>query len=535
MGISARIGNRRLPPLTYTVTEASSPVAVTDSTGQVGSFTIALAGLLDPSMALQYKDEPIVLSDTRRGTIEGTVLGVSIARDTGQVVLSCISRLGALNLYAVTAAPYSGTLEGALTYYFSLARLTNFRIDPRLAAKRVSLIGWTGELWYNLKMLASAHSFEMTLVSGVVLVRPLRERTAIRNRDVNRTISLPGTQTAAFVEVFEYETRRITGELLYPADGWSPEVPIISVNAGETVTQNLETQASVSYVAQPVCVTTVTRYHASSSVYTVSGSDGKPISPTAWRERGGSLSVTISEDQQSLVLRVTGPRGLSDAKGVELTSYSIAMSSGTSERYSSLRIVGEGVQFTKTKRRFATGVPLERAAQEVGITIDNPNLTSVQDVYDAGARAARAYSGRQMQLSASVTAINRLGDSGVMSRPTYKEVKAAFPGKTYAQVKAAYAGMSYADVGAQWSATTQDVFENQVFGNAGGARLHDDATGKKFRIRTANHTPGTTSVEADEDTLYADAKERFAGMTYAQVKAFYAGMTYRQAAFKGLA
>src|SRR5690606_7621274 len=137
--------------------------------------------------------------------------------------------------------------------------------------------------------------------------------------------------------------------------GWTEEVTIINVNAGEYVEQELLLSASVSSIQQPVMQTFVSREHSTSSVYTVVGDDGLPITPAAWSSRGGSLSVVINPDTTSLTVKIQAPHGLPNKDGKEVQTYGVALSAeSTAGRYSTLRILGSGVAYDRELVRIAS-------------------------------------------------------------------------------------------------------------------------------------------------------------------------------------
>lgn len=532
-------GKRKLFPGAFSVKESSTPLASSDSTGAVGSFTISIATGEDPAQWLMTKGSPISFSDSRRGLISGSVQGIDPDYASGQTAFTCLSRLAELNVYNVRAMPFVGTLGEALRYYFGLADVTErIEIHADIAKIPVVILGWQGELWFKLKQFAAAYSFEIALISDIIVVRPIRTRIAISDRDASRAVSAPGTQLAYSVEVYYYDARPLNRSLVYPQDGWNPEVSIITVTAGETVEHDLSGDFSLLEVEQPVCVYEVTPEYNASSVYTVVGNDGIPVTPSAWTGAGGGVFLQISDDSEKLTAIITAPKGLPDINGKELTSFSLAMSSGPSEgRYSSLRVVGSGIVYRKEKLTFKTGVPRDRAPQEVGITIDNPCITSKQTAFDVGVRTATRYNGLTLSLGGTVTAVNRLGDKGIARRPSYAEVKAQVGTMTFAAARAhpLFAGKTFQQVVDVLAAQSEAEFENQAFGNAAGARVWDPKTRRWFRIREFTHAPGTSTFEAEEDTTFADAKDRYKGMTYAEVKAKFAGLTYREVLMKGLA
>lgn len=545
MGFKVEIGGFTHELKGFSVEEASTPLSVGDSTGQVGTINLDIA---PPDTSLETRDNypaiygpqmmigrEVTLTDTRKGFTLGHVVSVSSGSPAGWS-LTCETRLGFLNIYDVQAQPFVGSLEDAFAYYLSLAGITTeLFVDPAVATRPVVFPGWHGELWFNLKQMSAALDCDISLVSGVILLRPIRVRVATRGRDISRSMEVSGS-TAQSVEVYRYDNRPITDQLVYPPGGWSEEVTVINVNAGETVEQEIELSASVSSIQQPVMQTFVSKGHSSSSVFTVVGDDGFPITPSAWNARGGSLRIDINPDTTSLTVHVTAPTGLPNANGEEIGVYGIALSADESTgRYSTLRIVGSGVSFDKQLHTFQTGLTLQEAGTEVGTTVDNPFISSLNQVYSAGTRVARQYKGRSMTISGSVIAVNQLGDSGAAQYPSYGFVQALHAGKTYAQVQTEYAGQTYGQIRQGLFDLVRDQFENQVFGNVSGARVWDKLTRRWYRVRAATLSPGPISFTGAEDDLtHGDVDAHFSGNTYGDVQALWAGLSYDQANLTGL-
>lgn len=544
----------------YSVEEAATPLTAGDSSGQVGTLTLTFP-IPDPSLTTSqatpwrflrtlgetvFIGTEVRIDDPRKGFTLGKINSANVSRDGGTLTLSGISRLGSLNVFGVQAQPYVGTLSGAFTYYLSLANITtDFFIDPDIASKPVVFPGWNGELWYNLKLMTAAVDCDISLVSGVILLRGIRKRVATSNRDINRSLTTGGGTLAQSVEVYRYDNQPITNQLVYPPRGWTPEVDILNVNAGEEQEYTLELSASVTSIQDPVMQTFVAQDYSATSVYTIVADDGLPVDPGMWAERGGSLTVSISPDTTHLIIHVRGATNVPTTSGTAATNFSVALGSDTTgNRYSTLRIVGTGVSFNKEKYTFRTGITASQTATEVGVTIDNPFISSVDDVYRSGTRAAKEFTGTSMSLSGSVTAVNRRGDSGQASYPTYAEVQAALVSilggtPTYAQVQTYYTttlGLtSYEDVQAFWYEYFRDDDVDQVFGNVQGARIYDKPSRKWYRIRQGSLRPGDIGISsADDDLTHQDIQGAYTGKTYAQVQAILSGLTYRQVEMAGI-
>lgn len=584
MGFRIDIEGMKLEASDYSVTEASTPLAAGDSSGQVGTFSITLpvpdqyvalgistggfgygegpygegpygGGEFIPIPNSPWKvirqigpqiliDKSVRILDPRKGFTLGTITAASESRDGGTVQLTGTSRLGTLNVYGIQAQPFVGSLRDAFTYYLGLAGVTtDLFVDDTIGDREVIFPGWTGELWYYLKLMSAAQDCDISLVSGVILLRPIRARIATENRDTSRTITTGSNTLAQAVEVYQYSNREITNELVYPPGGWNPEVQVLTVNAGETTEYTLELSASVSSIQAPVMQTSVAQDYNSSSVYTIVADDGLAVSPTLWADRGGSLTVSIDEDTTHLRVILTGPTGVPTTAGAAAQNFSVALGADTTgNRYSTLRIVGTGVAYSKVKKRVRTGVPASKTSTEVGVTIDNPFISTVDDLYRAGTRAAKQYAGAGMSLSGNVIAINRRGDSGVATYPTYGQVQTALETElgtpTYGDVQTYYGTLglvSYADVRQYWFEQFRDEDADQVFGNAQGARIYDRKTRRWYRIRDATLNPGGINIgSADDDLTLGDIQGLYDDLTYGDVQTMLDPFTYREVELAGM-
>lgn len=487
MGIQVTIDGVNYEVQSYLVNEASTPIASNDSSGSIGTIDdVVVNAALEP---LLLKGRSITLKDTRRGTITGTVYS-AVDSGNGTTTLSCHSRLGRLNIYNAQATPFFGTLGQAFRHYVGMAGYDlDTEVHPSLESRPVNFPGWYGELWFHLKQMAAAEQCEVALVDGVIHLRPLRSRIATDRYNVARSRTAGETPLAKAVEVYCYNTQRITNKIVYPPGGWSNDVQVITLNAGETIEQTLELSASVSSIQQPTMATFVSPDYQAASVFTAIGDDEIPIQAAQWAAYGGQLAVTINLDTTSLTLKITAPLGIANKDGKPIGSYAIALSAGTStSRYSTLRIVGSGVSFDKEKIRYHTGIGDEQSATEVGATIDNIFISTRQQAHTAGSLAAKQYSGIKIELSGEVTNI---------------------------EDQATSTGLS-------------------MFGNVSGSRVWDERTKRWYRIRSDSVGASGASFSADDDITHGDLLEMTGTMTYTQFMAKYGGMTYMDFHLKGL-
>ena len=518
MGFNVQINGVVYEASQFSVTEDATPLSAGDSFGSVGSFTMTVLapGVSDraPSVpdgklfnarnpATRWIQKDVKLVDDQKGFTLGRI--VQVSKRAGDLFdLTCESRLGVLNVFNVQSEPQSGTLDTIFKYYCSLAGVVDgVYVDPAIANRSITVPGFNGELWYNLKALAAALDVDISLVSGVILVRPIRARIAARNRQTESSISVGGS-LAQQVEVFYYNNEAITNKLVYPPGGWTEEVPVININAGETIEETLELSSSVTSIQQPTMVSSVAPGYESSSVFTISGDDGNAVPASLWSGLGGSLRLEIGEDYQTLKLIVSAPSGIKNRDGSLIQTYSIAMTADQTGRYSSLRVIGSGVRFRKESILAGTGVDSSRTSTEIGLSIDNKFISTRDEAYRAGLRAARQFTGRSITLSGSVISVNRGGDSGVLDFIPYSSVQTAFNALTYQESKDMLVGQSYNQFMQGMKDSVQNSFANQVFGNVNGARYWDDSTRRWYRVRSANISPTTVSIEAEDDLTHSD-------------------------------
>lgn len=497
MGASIVVEGYKFPLRTYSLEEDSTPLSASDSTGGTGLLTFTISA---PDPNLEYwpgqgmhwvktmgpnilQGKSVVFEDSNWGTIEGQVSSVQ-RTDPSAIRVTATTTLATLNAFNVQSQPFSGTLGGLIGYYVSLSGFPGgVVVDPFLASRPVAVPGWTGELWYHLKMLAQAHEFEITLRDGDVVFEQLRQRSIRTGRERSAGGEVPVPTLAQSVEVYQYNNRPITNELVYPPGGWTPEVSVMNVNAGETTPYTLELSASVSSIQQPTMLTFVPPSHSSSSVFTVVANDGLPVSPAAWEQHGGKVEVSINPDTHRLDVVLTGATGLPTSMGTAATNFSIALGSDvTGSRYSTFRIVGTGVAYDKQKKTFKTGITANQTGTEVGVSIDNPFLSNKTQTYRAGSRAAADFAGPVPSAGAEVISVG----------------------------------------------------SGPAIGRVPGSRLFDKQTARYWRVRQTSYGPSGISVTHDDDLLFSDFEALAINMTYGEVQTQTDGLTYQDDYLRGL-
>jgi hypothetical protein len=507
----------------FSVTEDSPSVDPSDVTGGVGQLNFSVP---ETRASKTLRGKLVTLRDGTQGTTQGVISSASGDGVTAR--LTADSRMGAL-LVTRTAAPFSGTLANAFTYYLGLVGLTSgIVVDATIASRTVTFPGWAGIAWDYMKQMAASQKIEMALVSNNIVLRPYRGRIAQTYLHASKSWVLDASNLAQSVEVFYYQSAVQTNALAYPMGGWVSGVTIYTVKAGETKTYNLSLLptdptglgASLTSIQQPVCTAFVGRTDSTSSVYSVTGVDGLPVTPAQWNALGGSLTVKINPDTTSITITIIGA---SDPTG-KIAPYKISMASGTSDDYSSLRLVGTGVFFNKQKVVLQTGLGPDVAPQVLGASVDNRFINTYAEALDLAMWTAGRFSSARQTLTVSGGGINRRGDTGSYRYATGADFNALYPGMTAASYNTLWAGQTAAQNSAYWLARVSSDFDNQAFGNIAGARILDD--GQWYRVRTATLAQTGVNFTAERDTVGSDYTLTYAGMTAAQFNAVWAGHTF---------
>ena len=534
MGVHVLVDGIEVQQENYRIDEASTPIAGGDSSGGVGTISATYVPPLGAPHFLSV-GKKIEFLDTNKGSTVGTIRGSARDRSSGLVSATANSRLGDF-MIETQVQPFVGTLSGAFAYYCSLANIdTDIIVDSDIALDSVAFPGWSGNLWNGMKQMATAIAADLNLISNIVTLRPIRRFTAITGRNIDSTDEIDATQLALKQEVVWYETNFSNTQLIYPSPSEDRE-RVLSVNAGETTETVLDVDASVFTVQQPVAQLSVAPNYTASSVYTVVGNDNIVIPPAQWAAYGGSLSVTVEPDTRHLRVKLVGASGLVQINGEPMNTFRIAMSAGTSEStYATLRVIGSAVHLKRNSLVIPTGVESWMTGQEFAPTIENPFINTIDRAFSAGTRGASRYSGKVLSLSASVTAVNRRGDRGIVTRPPYSFVQTQWGAMTYGAVNTLNSGKTYEDVSQDLYALVADDIDNQVFGNVSGARVWDRETARWYRVRTATSEWGQISITADNDLTFGDVGEHFSGRTYADVGTAFAGRSYHDAYLLGLA
>jgi len=509
----------------YQVIEDATPIDPSSTAGGTGSFTIVANELTGDKRLI---DGVVTLSDGSQGITEGSIDVLS-----GDGTLLTITGNSLLNSFnaSFTANPYSGTLLGALTYYLGLVGVTTgFAVDPTIASRTVVFPGWYGNGWDMMKQLCAGQQVELTLVSDIIVMRPIRTNVAQVYRDESLVWTVDNTQIAQEINIFYYQSVAHSAALAYPVTSAEAGEQIYQVDANQQLVVNVSLApggtngtgygASVSSVLQPVATDGIPEYYAGvTSVYSIIDQNNNVYPAAKWIANGGSVTVTIGADTQSLVITIQGPNDTS------LGPYRLALPTDSTNTvfYSTLNIIGNGVFYNKQLLTIPTGNSTLQTAEVAGTTIDDFAINTIGDAYAAAMSALTAATGPAITLAVTTHGINTRGNSGNYTLITFAQFDAQFGGNTF----------SYADTLLTPTFIAADnylftlvksSFSNQAFGNIAGARrLYDNSY---YRITSATISPDDVQYTAVQDNTFSDWDTAWGTPTFSYFDSLWGGKTF---------
>lgn len=257
--------------------------------------------------------------------------------------------------------------------------------------------GLYGDGWQILKQFCAAHEILINVEFARVTFRTDTQLRDEVMEGVSRGHTTNEPTLAQFVEVVQYNynvPNPVNSKIpVYPPGGWSEDVEILTVNAGETTEYTLELSAFAEVASSMPLSTFIPREQLTEG-YTVIADDGLPLNGTQWLEYGGRLEMRSGDDYSTIIVSLRGPENFRTSSGEISQSFSIALASdGSGSRYSTLRIEGEGFTFDKEVIRIPTGVSAQETATEVGVVIDNPFISNRTQAVRAAVNAAVRFSG----------------------------------------------------------------------------------------------------------------------------------------------
>lgn len=501
--------------VSFSVQEDATPIDPSSSAGGVGQISVSLDDFPD---AMNLVGE-MILADGSRGRTSGNIRSVSAV--DGKLSLTADSVLGKFNTER-TALPFTGTFGGAVQYYCDLVDIgTSAVVDPTVAARPVTYPGWRGNVWVMVKQMLAKEQVEMSLVFDRVVVRPLRQVKINQDRMISTGRSVDNNTMARTIEIYYYNYFSGSQVEVFPLSTEEPS--IYSVGADETIKITQQLNASLTSVNQPAVIDFVndTSYAGTNGVYAVAGNDGLPITAAQWTAHGGSLTVAIDPNDRSLI-EIT----IKGASMRDYAPYRIAMTSGSSNYYNSLHITATGVTWNKELLTLRTGVPDDQTSVLVGTTVDNIFISTLEQALNTGCKTAQAYAGLNYTVNGNAFDLNRGNGGTHVILATIEDFNTAYAGYTMTQFNTEWTGQLIFDFNAYWLDQSDLLWENQLFGNAPGARvLTEDVN---FRVTTATTTESSVQFSASLDTTVEDFNNRWTGGTLDEFNSQFLGNTIKQ-------
>jgi hypothetical protein len=489
----------------FSAQEDSTPLYPSDSSGGAGTMSLSVDENGDTPYLL---DAEIDLVDPSQGTTRGTIRG--IASDNTATSLSADSRMALLNVNRNAAAAI-GTLQDALTYYYNICGITDgFVIEESIRDLPVTFLGFSGNVWEELKRIGAVLGIEFSLISNNIVARPIRQNVSENYRDSSRSWSYDTSQKAQSVEIYKYTVTEVANGLVY--NGYAENQTPLVIDAGETAEFTIPFDGSLISIDQPIFTTTIGPGDPGFSAYNASGNDNLPITQGQWEAQGGNLSVAISDDTRSIVVTITAPFE------TQYSPYRIGVSDDETP-YSTLRLHGSALLYQKELHTYHTAVDPDRVSREVGATVDSPYIQTDQQLLDAAMGELRYWGGNRRAINVATRGINRLGDNGSYAYATFADFDTwwndAIPGATFGDFDTdapVTFGDTFGEHDEWWIEEVQDDFANQAFGNVAGARVYTDSN--VHRIRTATTTPEGITYTAWEDSIFSDHDALWDGATF---------------------
>ncbi len=438
--ITSNVGSGSIQPdslVSYSYSEDVTSIDPTTSNGGTSQVNVsALSNSTTPFLINNVME----LDDSESGAISFRVKGVGI--NAGLAAITGDTLMARLNVEK-TAQPVGGpaetpaTLLDAINYYCGLVGITpqfDDLLDESLDLIPVNFIGWSGNLWEHLKMLCSVASFsltdnapiEMYFSAGVLRFREALARSVdYSESESESSVLIDAFDAAKSIEVSYYNTSYGVDKVFYELSNYDKDTAdadkfnssiddILQVDAGATVTKRFTVNASLTSVNQPTCVGTITRVppapyaDGGNGEYVIVGSDNLPIDPTQWAELGGSLTVSITENPNEIEITITAPPSetmpteADPATEVTPAPYKIGAESSGLADYPALWLTGTGVFFAKEDRLFLPGADDTYTSNDIAPAVDNPFITDLHTLSNAGIAAAQSYCGPSVTVSKAV-------------------------------------------------------------------------------------------------------------------------------------
>ena len=494
--------------INYSYTEGSTPLVPGDESGAIGDVSIEVLNENNASILL-YKDD-FYLQDNFHGSVQGSVESVAGNNDT--VTMGGRSRLAALNVEDIIP-PRTGTIGNIIEAVINaVGEETNILKDAGLSTATVNAPGYEGDVWVYIKQLCSAYETEVTVIRDYIVIRPTRQRTIDATNLIDKSWQVQDIELAQTFDVAYYNYTPRTDYLVYPEGGWNSEVQVYSVAANETTEFEVDLEFFLTSVQQPQVFDTVAKDYGTVSCYSVSGNDNLPVSAAFWEAFEGDMAFEILGDGSRVKVTITGPTY------EPLSPYSISISDGSTS-YSTLRMVGTGMDYNRLLYTEETGLTPTEAPTVKGTEIDNPAINTLAEAKRYALFARRLYALPTQTYSTSGRTFPRLeGSIPSIFYPTFDDYNDSVPtGYSFANFNSDYVGQTFDD----FTVALGNVVP-QGFGEVAGSRVQlDDAV---YRVRSSNITPDIISFDAEYDTLFSDLDDVYGAALWSSLASAWTGV-----------
>lgn len=330
------------------------------------------------------------------------------------------------------------------------------------------MVGFSGNVWEHIKQYCAIFHLDVELINGKVTFGPRQRDITVGASLSELNTTIQNREQARNVEVVN---QNFTGTGNTPTVLWKAD-SVYQVAVGEVQTFTVQTPHSILETSQPVCVSGISPfpYKTGAGQYVVTGSDGYIVSPTFWRDQGGSITTETTDVEGEIKVTIKGP-------DYDSPRAPYRISEGDAGR-PALYVTGLGLLASPKTLKVGTGK--SRAAKDVGVTLDSPFIGNVKQAYDAAVRAAKTFA------TPETTAI-------ITEPLSYDEASKLGASPTGALVKS----------------------------NGNILRLEDASQG----------VSGISGTVSQHNTIY-QLKRSFAGLTIKQQKDYYAGKTIGQVNIK---
>lgn len=402
MAISTDLPEIRGNIETYEISAAVSTLDPTNLKGSTGSVSFTTAPFSNPFF---IRNRQFTLTDSQMGSVVGRISEINY--DKSGVSITAETSLQRLNA-TITFPSIKDSFQGCMNQVLALA---NFSCTGLSTSGTTVFPGWTGTFLDYLKHFCIVYDLEYYVSSSaptVIVFRPIRS-LSINGTFSGISYSLNDQTLAKNVQVdwFEYDLDNIFSNQEFTPAYVSQEPQILTVDPGATAEYDIQVNAWPSTLQQPTALDYVGPAERTSSAYCVAGSDGLPIMASQWTAQGGSVTVSVSANDPTIihvVIRAPMAQSLPGTDGTDRYGpYSIAATAVDDNAfYNSLHIVGNGVRFKPRTLLCPTGAVSSVTLEEVGAVVSNPFVNSLTAAYKVGVKAAQIYAGPTHTMSADL-------------------------------------------------------------------------------------------------------------------------------------